>query len=218
MGASAKWIGFIAPILVVAAFVIAAPSGVAMRLDKDRQEIESLTASWVSEIASRDPSFVELLSRAGRAYYPRMRDLALYGDAESLQEIDLLDQLQVLFLRSMLKPAALQQMDADALLRFSIEQGFIGMDLRKHDELRELTVESDRASGRLYKFGDDERPDTGLQYFVREEGHWRIELRGELDRRRSEFDAMVESSGLPEAEVAFFILEMRLMRKIEPKD
>jgi hypothetical protein len=208
----------IVSILAVMILSLTGTKNASTRSSEDRQEINALAASWVSAVATRDPAFVDLLSDSGRSYYPKMRDLALHGSATTLQEMELLDQMQVLLLRKMLSPAALQQMDDDVLLRFALAEGFIGMDLRQHDELREIVIDSNRAQGRLYKFGRSDRPDRGLQYFVREEGHWRIDLRGELERRLADFDALVESSGLAASEIAFFLLEMRLMQKIAPAD
>jgi len=104
------------------------------------------------------------------------------------------------------------------LLHFALERGLVGMDLRASDELREIVVASDRAQGRLYKFGLDARPDRGLQHFVREEGAWRVELRGELERLGADFQAFADRGRLSPSEAAFFVLEMRLMRKVTPAD
>jgi type II secretory pathway component PulC len=177
-----------------------------------------LAARWVEAASTRDPACFDLLSRSGKSYYPRMRRLALHADAAELQGLPVVDQLQVLFLRGMLEPKELEAMSEPRLLLFALEQGFIGANLRSKDELREVVVGSEDARGRLYKFGLDARPERGFQYFVREDGTWRVDLRGELERLRSDFDAFAARSGLSESEAAFFILEMRLMRKVTPAD
>lgn len=180
--------------------------------------VTGLAARWVKAASTRDASCFELLSRSGRAYYPRMRRLALHADASELQRLPVVEQLQVLFLRGMLEPAVLEAMSEPALLLFALGQGFIGADLRASDELREVVTRPEEARGRLYKFGLDARPERGFQYFVREDGTWRVDLRGELERLQSDFDAFAARSGLSESEAAFFILEMRLMRKVTPAD
>jgi hypothetical protein len=181
-------------------------------------EVARVAAQWVQTASAGDPACFDLLSRSGRAYYPHMRRLALEAGAKELQALHPVDQLQVLFLRGMLPPAELEAISERALLLFALEQGFLGVNLRPGDVLRDVEIESTRARGRLYKFGERARPEPGLQYFVREEGHWRVELRGELERMRSEFDAFAARTGLSASEAAFFILEMRLMRKVTPDD
>jgi type II secretory pathway component PulC len=132
--------------------------------------------------------------------------------------LDPIDQLQVMFLRLMLEPEVLQAMNGRELLAFALERGLIGGDLRRSDVLGEIVVGSNSAQGRLYKFGHANRLDRGLQYFALESGGWRIDLRGELERLRAEFASFLERSGLAPSEAAFFILEMRLMRKVTPAD
>lgn len=184
----------------------------------DTGEVTRLATLWVEAVSTRDPAGFDMLSHAGKAYYPRMRQLALSADAEALQLLHTADQLQVLLLRGMLEPAELRSMSDPALFRFALEQGFIGANLRSADVLREVVAGSNEAHGRLFKFGLDARPERGLQYFVREQDEWRVELRGELERMRRDFDAFAARSGLSKAEAAFLILEMRLMRKVTPAD
>jgi len=194
-------------------------SGAAWAEDRgDHVAIERLASDWVAAVASRDDSFISLLSSHGRAYYPRMKEIALHANTDQLQALDMVDQLQAMLLRLMLDPETLQAMDERALLIFAVEHGLMGMDLRARDELREIVISADGAQGRLYKFGEDERRDRSLQYFVRENGTWHVELRGELERLRGDFAGFVERSGLSPSEAAFFILEMRLMRKVTPLD
>ena len=100
----------------------------------------------------------------------------------------------------------------------AVERQWIGQDLRRSDALREVVVEGDTATGRLYKFGREDRPDRGRQYFIRENGEWRVDLRGERERLQMDFESFVARSGLAPSEAAFFILETRLLRKVTPAD
>ncbi len=208
------------PLLILAA-VLALPVSVAEAtggVAADAVAVQRLAAPWVAAVAARDPAVVDMLSRAGRAYYPRMRELALHANAQRLGKLGMVDQLQAMFLRLMIAPDALRAMSDGELLVFALERGLIGMDLRRSDVLRDVVVVGDEARGRLYKFGRDDRPDRGAQYFVREDGRWRVELRGELERLAADFEAFVERTGLSPSEAAFFVLEMRLMRKVTPAD
>ncbi len=208
----------LAALVLVICHTAAATGSDAVVAEPDRAAIKQLAARWVAAATAHDGAGVALLGKSSSAYYPNLRQLALHADAATLQELEPIEQLQVMFLRLMLEPDQLQAMDARQLLAFALQRGLIGQDLRESDALRELTLAGNSAQGRLYKFGRDDWPDHGLQYFVREEGHWRIELRGELERLRTDFDAFTARSGLCAAEAAFFILETRLMRKVTPAD
>ncbi len=211
----ARWISLVAMGLAVCGLLATRAPVFA---GTDPEAVERLAARWVAAVAARDPAFVDLLDGSGRAYYTGLQQLALRGDARELDPLHPADQIQVMLLRLLVPPKALKRMDEAELLRFALDQGLIGVDLREGDVLREIVVDGSEARGRLYKFGRADRPDRGLQYFTREAGDWRVELRGELERTRADFDAFVARSGLPASEAAFFILEMRLMRKVTPAD
>ncbi len=185
---------------------------------QDEAAITQLAQRWGAAVAAHDGASLALLSANSQAYYSRLQQLALQADAATLQGLEPIEQLQVLFLRLMLEQEQLQAMDARQLFTFALERGLVGQDLRASDALRELTINGDAAQGRLYKFGRDDWPDRDLQYFVREEGVWRVDLRGELERLRTDFDAFLVRSELSAGEAAFFILETRLMRKVTPAD
>lgn len=186
--------------------------------DDEKAAIEQLTTRWVGAVAGRDDAMVEMLSASSRAYYPRMQQLALHGSVAELESLNVIDQLQVLLLRLLMDAEKLQAMDDRELLVFAAENGLIGMDLRASDTLGDIEINGYSGQGRLYKFGLTDRPDRNLQYFVKEEGSWRIELQGELERLNTDFINFQARTGLPSFEAAFLILETRLMRKVTPDD
>lgn len=183
------------------------------------QEIAAAMASWVTAIAERrTEELASLVDSQGLAYYLRIKELALTGTPEELASLDETDQLQVMFFRLMVENGPLEQMTAAELLAFAVENGFIGMELRRSDTLGEIKVIGDRASGRLFKFGHQDRPDPYRQYFVKEYGVWRVSLQGERERLVGGFDDFLQRSGLSRSEAAFLILELRVMRKVDPSD
>jgi hypothetical protein len=109
-------------------------------------------------------------------------------------------------------------MSGREILLHAVRERWIGQNLRRSDELREVSVAGARATGRLYKFGRQDRPDRGRQYFLRENGEWRVDLRGERERLRIDFESFVVRSGLEPSEAAFFILETRLLEKVTAAD
>jgi len=187
-------------------------------LDRDESELVALSSRWVAAVADRDPGFVDLLSARAAEHYQHLRDVALHGEVPVLDALEPTDQLQVLFLRLAIDINQLHEMSGREILARAIDEQWIGQDLRRTDELREVVVEGDTATGRLYKFGREDRPDRGLQYFSRENGEWLVDLRGERERLRMDFESFVARSGLAPSEAAFFILETRLLRKVRPVD
>ena len=183
-----------------------------------RAAISVLSARWGHAVQRRDLALGDLVSTEGRAHYEALRDLALTADARELESLHPAEQLQVLLLRHLALSDRLQEMSASEILYFSVSEGLLGMDLRSSDVLREIVVEGDRAHGRLDKFGSSARPDRGQQTFVREDGVWRVDLKGEHERQQVDFERFVERAGLATSEASFFVLEMRLGRKITSAD
>lgn len=185
---------------------------------RDESAVVGLASRWVASVAARDPALVELLDTSAADYYERLRDVALHGDVTVLEALAPTDQLQALFLRLTVDLNELEEMSGRQILLKAVHERWIGQDLRRTDEIRELVVTGDAATGRLYKFGQEDRPDRGRQYFRRENGEWRVELRGERERLQQDFEAFVARSGLGPSEAAFFILETRLLRKVRIAD
>jgi len=183
-----------------------------------QKEIVDLSERWRTAVSSRNPALSGLVSSASESHYRNLKHMALHGEAGALQDLHPTDQLQALFFRTMLDPMELQAMSPREVIAFAVSTGMIGSDLRKTDELREVVVTGKSAQGRLYKFGRDDRPDRGLQYFEHEEGAWRIDLKSELERLKKDFRSFVARSNLAPDEAAFFILEARLFRKFTPED
>jgi hypothetical protein len=211
---------FVVTLLVMCAGLLFSPITEAETEEPGDSEvaIAALSQRWRSAVSNQDPALVEMLSSASTEHYRGLQHAALYAQSGELQKLPPTDQLQALFFRLMLQPGELKAMSEQDVIAFAVKEGMIGSDLRESDELRELAITEDSAQGRLYKFGRDERPDRGLQYFVYEEGSWHVDLRSELERLENDFDAFVSRSKLGPDEAAFFILEARLFRKVTPED
>ena len=208
-------------VLTVVALSMGGPSlasGVTRTGSGSDTDLVELAARWARAVTRKAPGLETLVSEGSAAYYAGLADAALRAGADRLDTLHPIDQLQVLFLRATLDASELRTRSGRQILRHAIEQGWIGQDLRVSDELREVVVDGDIARGRLYKFGRADRPDRGWQYFVRERGHWRVDIRGERERLQSDFESFVARVGLGDAEAAFFILEARLGRKVTSDD
>ena len=184
-----------------------------------KQEITTAMEQWIAAVAGKQTgTMANLVDSESEAYYLRLRDFALTAGAEDLSALSEVDQLQVMFFRLMTDEQHLRAMSAQQLIAFAVEKSFIGMELRRADQLDQIQLNGDRATGRLLKFGRTNRPDRYLQYFVKEQGTWQVSLRGERERLEGEFDSFVGRSGLSRSEAAFLILEMRVMRKVKTSD
>jgi len=188
-------------------------------LSVERTALRTTMQRWIDAVVDEDKDeLAQVLSRDSLAFYSDLKELALHGDADQLTALGFPDQMQVLLLRSMIKPAALESMAADDVVLFAVKKGMIGVNLRKSDVLDGIVIDGDTARGRLNKFGDPDRPDRYSQYFVREDGEWRVQMRGELERISTAFERFYERLGIPPAEAAFLIVETRLLRKVVPAD
>ncbi len=194
--------------------------GPVLAADQERvsSAVEEISSRWVAAVAEESPELIALVSVNADPYYSNLRDLALHGPMVAIEALHPVDQLQVMFLRLTVPSHRLAKMSGEEILLHAIREGWIGKDLRRTDELREVQIKGDTASGRLFKFGLDDRPDRSRQYFSYQDGFWKVELRGERERLERDFDSFTRRSGLSDSEAAFFILETRLMRKIVPAD
>ena len=204
--------------LVAAAQSAALPGGDTTGLSA-KQEISTSMEQWITAVAGKQKlGLADLVDSDSEGYYRRLRGFALTADATELSKLSEVDQLQVMFFRLMIDAKKLRAMRVQQLIGFAVEKGFIGMELRGADQLDEIELHGDSATGRLLKFGRTDRPDPYLQYFVKEQGAWLVSLRGERERLEGEFNGFVQRSGLSRSEAAFLILEMRMMRKVKPSD
>ena len=211
--------GIVQACLATLALVIIPLTGDSRIAERDsRDAIAAVSSQWVRAVHRRDPALGAFVSADGRAHYETLRDLALFADPVQLETLHETEQLQVLFLRHLTDRDRLQNMSDSEILHFSVSQGLLGMDLRSTDVLRDIVVAGNRAHGTLYKFGSLDRPDHGRQTFVREGGVWRVDLTGERERQKSDFEGFVSRSGLATSEATFFVLEMRLGRKVTATD
>ncbi|MEH6580502.1 MAG: hypothetical protein V7754_01105 [Halioglobus sp.] len=187
--------------------------------DSPKQEIRAIMGEWIDAVAGKKTDDLTLLvDSESEAYYLRIKEMALNADAAELVDLAEVELLQLMFFRLMMDREQLQGLTAAQLLAFAVEKGFIGMELRRADSLEEIELDDNTAKGRLYKFGKEDRADRYQQYFVKEQGSWRVSLRGEQERLEGEFDSFVQRSGLSRSEAAFLILEMRTMRKVTRAD
>jgi len=184
----------------------------------DASAVVDLSSRWVASVSEKSPELTDLVTEDAAAYYANLRDLALRGSMGAIDDLHPIEQLQVMFLRLTVPSDRLAKLSGNEILLLAVQEGWIGQDLRRSDELREVVVEGDTATGRLFKFGLDDRPDRGRQYFSYENGSWRVELRGETERLEKDFRSFTRRTELSDSEAAFFILETRLLRKVIPAD
>lgn len=174
--------------------------------------------AWINAVVTKDEqALASVVSQRDIARYNELRDLAIYGEYEEITEHPLMEQIQVFLLRTLVDAEELGTMSSVEVLALAVREQFIATELRIGDELRDIVIDGDSACGRLYLGGSNE-PDRYQQYFVLEEGGWRMDLNCELERLNGDLDRFRKSQGLTREEAAFMLLELRLFCKVTPQD
>lgn len=115
------------------------------------------------------------VSQTTLEYYGQMRDLALHGDAKTVQGRSLADQYLVLALRHRVGLIKLQPMTNKAVVSLAVSEGWIGESSLSETELGDLSIQNDRAEAPLVVSGQPYP--TGPKFvFLKEQGQWKIDI------------------------------------------
>lgn len=135
-------------------------------------------------------------------YYQRLLRLALRASAEETKKLPLVDRMTVLLIRSRVEAELLRTMDGRKLFVHAVDIGMIGKDGVIRNELGEVVVSGDHATGEHIHAG---KP-SGMHWrFRREDGTWRMDILSILPGATRAFQAVIRESGMTEDE---FILQM----------
>ena len=185
---------------------------------QEETAIRNTMDAWINAAVAKDEqALASVVSQHDITHYGELRDLAVFGEYEEIAEYPLMEQIQVLLLRALVDAEDLCRMSSADVLALAVREQFIATELRIGDELRDIVIDDDSAHGRLYWVGTQE-PDRYQQYFVLEVGEWRMDLRSELERLNGDLDLFCKKQGLTCEEAAFMLLELRLLRKVTPRD
>jgi hypothetical protein len=146
------------------------------------------------------------VDRATIAYYGRVRDLALDGDATTVRKAPAVDKIVILRLRHQVGREAVERMDGAGVLAFGVENGWIDAGSVRNAKLGAVRVEGDSASGDL-EVGGRVAPREFAWQFRREDGAWRISLVPTLRNAEPVLRQAAKQSGLDEDDFVLAVLE-----------
>lgn len=148
-------------------------------------------------LAKDGPAAAAAVDRETLAYYARMRDLALAGDAGTIRRLPVVDKLIVVRLRHEVGRATVERMDGAGLFAFGVERGWIDPASVRNAVVGSIRVDGDSATGEMKIDGRTAPPSVAWR-FKREGGSWRFCLMPLVKLAEPSFRKVVEQSGLDE--------------------
>ena len=178
----------------------------------EAEEVTRAFSSYRSAIlAGNGAKAAELVSRETLAFYDETRRLALFGDAEALQEQSLVTQIQILTFRLRVPPEKLESLSAKELVAYAIDQGWIGKDSVL--QLQPGTVHAEGDVALLKVVVDGKEVDIGFR-LEREEGTWRLNLLPTLQLANTSFQMIAKQQGVSERDLLLVLMESVIGRKL----
>lgn len=138
-----------------------------------------------------------LVTAETRAFYDRVRALALAGDVQALEASPLVEALLAVRLRAAFTRQELQGLDGGGVIGAAVAGGLVGSGLSSVS-LGPAEVYGDHA---LAEQVDASGAPTGVWWrFINEGGAWRIDLRPNLEAGEALLRDRLHASGLTRAE------------------
>ena len=107
-----------------------------------------------------------------KAYWVRLRELALHANKEELQSEGPTVRLSVFVLRVKAGYEPIGELDEDGMIDYALRQGLFGRTMIVGKQLGELEIDGDRAECAVTEAGE---PKNIRFAFVREDGIWRFD-------------------------------------------
>lgn len=164
-----------------------------------------------SILAGDGPSAAALLSRSTYDYYDAVRRLALTGDARTVQNRPLSDQVQILLYRLRVPREKLDSLSPLGLIAYSIDQGWIGKESVEKIQPGPVVVRGDTALVHVVVDGEDRGP--GFR-FDREDDGWRLDLVPVMRATDRSLRMAVERENMGESDFILAVVERALDREV----
>jgi hypothetical protein len=147
---------------------------------------------------------VAMVDETTLKYYGEMRHLALEGTADVVHNLTTIDKIMVLMLRHQILVEDLNQMNAESLFVYAVDQGWIGRESVANIDLGDITVSGDQATGVHISGGTK----SSLKWkFQKENGAWKIDITSIMPMAEQAFQEIIQESGQSEDEFLVTILE-----------
>ncbi len=178
----------------------------------DGAAVRKVFNSYRSALLAGDGSTAAaFLTRSTYDYYDAVRRLALTGDAKTVQDQPLSDQMQILLYRARVPRARLESLSAAGLIAHSIDQGWIGRSSAEKIQPGEVKVRGDAALVHVVIDGEDRGP--GFR-FDREEGAWRLDLVPVMRATDKSLRMALQRNGMSESDFMLAVVERAVEREV----
>lgn len=195
--------------LLAALATLAAPAAAQPVTPADAEAIRGVVREYQRAADRRDgAAAARLVTRDTRAWYGRMRDMAVSAPEAQVRAAPMMERFTVLLYRHRVPAAELRALPADSAFGYTIRAGWVAGHAEEDVASRaEIHGEGDRATLRLG--GED-------THFRREEGVWRWDMMPNLLAASEEF-APDPESGMTEDEFVIFVLEHSNGEAVSPR-
>lgn len=181
----------------------------------EEQAIRHVFASYRTAVLSGDGEVgAKLLSQTTIEYYDQMRHLALYGSGETVRNLSLINQMQVLLFRARMDPMHLKSMSGHDVLAYAIKQGWTGKSSIVQLQIGKVLIEDPVAVAHGVFNGQDAGP---AFRFVKEAGAWRFDLLPMLQASNAALQMSAMQQGISERDFMLILIESVVGRKLGPE-
>jgi hypothetical protein len=147
------------------------------------------------------------------AYYETLLEFILHASAEDTMKLPLIDRMTVLLMRARIEADLLRTMDGRKLFVHAVDIGMIGKDSVIRNELGEVVVSGDHATGEHVSAG---APSGIHMRFHHEDGAWRMDLVSIFPSATLAFQKAIQASGMTEDE--FILKTIAIVTGRKPTD
>lgn len=199
------------PRLFIVASLCAVLSATAAIADDATEVQQAFSAYRAAILAGDGTSAIAHLSTTTFEYYDQMRALALDGEAETVQGLSLINQMQVLMLRLRVRPDALGAMTPRELVAHAVDEGWIGKSSVLAVQPGRVLAEQDVAVLHAIVDGRDAGP---AFRFNRESGAWRLDLVPTIQAANAGLQMAAERAGVSDSQFMTTLIESVVGREV----
>jgi hypothetical protein len=155
----------------------------------------------------------DLMSASSRAYYDRLRDLALDASKAVLQKSAVIDQITILSMRAELDPAVLRSADPRALVSTMVQKNLISQNSSAGMSLQGITISGAVAKAKLVQQGEAASTVSYPVTFALEDARWRFDVTSLLGPAEAVVAKAAKLNKMSDAVLVQTVMDTRLGAK-----
>lgn len=193
-------------ILIVLLGLFFSTAGVAQN-KKAQKLVHKSFAKYTKAIITEDgEEAVKYLDKNTILYYKDLLDLTIHADSVTLRNLDFLQRLAILSLRHNAPSELIVEMDAKALIVYSVNNGLLSKNSAKVTSLGSVYVKGDQAKAKMVVDGQE------LPFHVifnkETDGAWRMDITSIFAAANWSFSKLLEGAEMDEDEIVETALKM----------